>query len=139
MSKIFDNLWIGGVEDVYNPIFIKSVLPTHIINCTVNERMYYGEFICKRNRIELCDDDTDDLNKFINGAKILDEYLNEKDSRVIVHCAAGMSRSVTLVLTWMIMYKKYTFDQAYDYVAEKRSIMRPNKYYINFLKNMYFE
>ncbi len=136
MSKIFDNLWIGGIEDVYDPNFIKNVMPSHIINCTVNERMYYGEFICERLRISLRDDEEDDINLILEGAKKLNDFMEKSNSKVIVHCAAGMSRSVTIVLTWMILYKKYKFNEAYDYVAEKRPIMRPNKYYINFLKSL---
>jgi hypothetical protein len=136
MSKIFENLWIGGVDDVYDPNFIKIVTPTHIINCTVNERMYYGEFICERLRISLKDDDTDDINLILEGAKKLNEFIKMKNSIVIVHCAAGMSRSVTIVLAWMIIYKNYKFKEAYDYVSEKRPIMRPNKFYYNFLKSL---
>lgn len=136
MSKIFDNLWIGGIDDVYDPNFIKSVCPTHIINCTETESMYYGEISCNKIRVPLADYDTDDTNKFIENAKKLDEYMNEPNAKVIVHCAAGMSRSVTLVLTWMIIYKKYKFDEAYDYVANKRPIIQPNNYYMKFLKSL---
>jgi predicted protein tyrosine phosphatase len=138
MSRIFNNLWIGGVDDVYDPTFIKRVMPTHIINCTVNERMYYGEFQCERLRIPLKDDETDDLNMILEGANKLNKFMETPDSNVIVHCAVGMSRSVTIVLTWMILYKKYKFIDAYNYVSEKRPIIRPNKFYMDFLKNLYF-
>jgi hypothetical protein len=136
MSQIFDNLWICGVDDVYRPSFIKSVIPTHIINCTVNERMYYGEIFCERLRIPLRDDHEDDVKLIIEGADKLNEMINKPNSKVIVHCAVGMSRSVTVVLAWMIIHKKYKFDKAYDYVAEKRPIMRPNNFYRNFLKSL---
>ncbi len=136
MSKIFDNIWIAGVEEVYNPTFLKEVIPTHIINCTVNERMYYGEFFCERIRIPLQDNSEDNTKLILEGAKILNEYLLNKDSKVIVHCAAGMSRSVTIVLAWMILYKNYKYTDAYKYVAEKRPIMRPNKFYTDFLKSL---
>ncbi len=136
MSKIFDNLWIAGAEDVYNPNFIKYISPSHIINCTINERMYYGEFLCERIRIPLEDDETDDTKLLLEGANKLNEYLKNKDAKVIVHCAAGISRSVTIVLTWMILYKKYIFDEAYDYVIKKRPFIRPNNYYMKFLKSL---
>lgn len=32
-----------------------------------------------------------------------------RSASVLVHCGAGVSRSTTLVIGWMLKYKKWTF------------------------------
>lgn len=41
-------------------------------------------------------------------------------SRVYVHCNAGKGRSTTVVLCFLLKSKKWTYDQAFEYVKKKR-------------------
>jgi protein-tyrosine phosphatase len=44
-----------------------------------------------------------------------------KKTNVLVHCLAGVSRSVTIVLAYMITKKGCRLDEAYDLVRSRRS------------------
>jgi dual specificity phosphatase 3 len=45
---------------------------------------------------------------------------------VLVHCAAGVSRSPTLVLAFLIVEEKMTLRAAYDLVSSRR-LIQPNE------------
>ncbi|SNX83544.1 uncharacterized protein MEPE_02251 [Melanopsichium pennsylvanicum] len=45
---------------------------------------------------------------------------------VYVHCRAGKSRSVTIVIAYLIHALGWTLQQSYSYVAEKRTAICPN-------------
>ena len=57
--------------------------------------------------------------KFIN-----DNIKNKKN--VLVHCHAGISRSSTIVIMYLMVKYKITIEKAYAYVKSKRPIIRPN-------------
>lgn len=52
----------------------------------------------------------------------------------MVHCLAGVSRSVSLVLSYFIKHKSYTYEEAFNLVKSKRRIIYPNDGFISQLK-----
>jgi protein-tyrosine phosphatase len=49
--------------------------------------------------------------------------VSEPIMQVLVHCMAGVSRSVTIVLAYLIKEKAMGFDQAYALVKNRRRIV----------------
>lgn len=46
--------------------------------------------------------------------------------RVLVHCQAGISRSATICLAYLIMKKQVKLEEAFEFVKQRRSIISPN-------------
>ncbi len=65
---------------------------------------------------------------------IRNALLNKKN--VIVHCAAGMSRSPTLVLAYLMIENKWRFEEAYNHIKSKRPHISPNIGFIKQLKQL---
>ena len=69
-------------------------------------------------------------NTFILNAK-------QRNEKVLVNCAKGMSRSVTIVLAYLMEHEKVllnglqTYEAARKYLIEKRSITSPKKGFVN--------
>lgn len=49
---------------------------------------------------------------------------------VLIHCAMGMSRSVSLVLAFYIVKRGMTYAQAYRWVKERRPSIAPNPAFV---------
>ena len=49
-----------------------------------------------------------------------------EDARVLVHCAAGVSRSASLVIYWMMRSRGIDYDTAYAELVAVRDVVSPN-------------
>lgn len=47
-------------------------------------------------------------------------------SVVFVHCAAGVSRSSSIVIAYLMIDKKMKFQEAYEFVKKRRPVICPN-------------
>ncbi|TKR92876.1 hypothetical protein L596_007444 [Steinernema carpocapsae] len=59
--------------------------------------------------------------------------VKERGGKTLVHCVAGVSRSASLCIVYLVKYEKMTLRQAYHYVKAARPIVRPN---VGFWKQM---
>ena len=75
------------------------------------------------------------VHQILEGAAILRKWISP-ESRVVVHCKAGISRSATVILAWMILYNSFSYEQAFARLREARSIIQPNSFYTDILKSM---
>jgi protein-tyrosine phosphatase len=62
---------------------------------------------------------------------LLSSFRSTDDARlhskpVYVHCRAGKSRSVTLILAYLIKTHRWPLKKAYDFVLDKRKGISPN-------------
>ena len=49
-----------------------------------------------------------------------------KSGSVLVHCAAGVSRSASIVIAYLMRIKGWTYAEAFSYVKSKRFVICPN-------------
>ena len=54
------------------------------------------------------------------------DSVHSKGGRVFVHCHAGISRSATVCIAYLMQQQKLTVDEAYKFVQSKRPIISPN-------------
>lgn len=69
----------------------------------------------------------DDCNQILNPRELgtIFKIINlciEDEKNILIHCLAGKSRSVSVIISYLIVCKGYTFDQAYELLNEKRNI-----------------
>ncbi|KAL0134246.1 hypothetical protein PUN28_001205 [Cardiocondyla obscurior] len=62
-------------------------------------------------------------------------HANLKEN-ILVHCNAGVSRSPTIVIAYLMIIKKLSYDEAYDIVKKERSCIRPNDGFVKQLRNI---
>jgi len=63
------------------------------------------------------------------------DFVVKNDEKILVHCMVGKSRSVSMVMYYLM--RKYRIDssEAYKYVKNNRNLASPNESFINQLKN----
>lgn len=79
-----------------------------------------------RLHINVIDKPSTDLLQYFEAAT---HFIHEQRAQgrvVIVHCRAGISRSATLVLAYLMRYENWDLIQAYDYLHARRPIIWPN-------------
>ncbi|XP_076836275.1 dual specificity protein phosphatase 4 [Brachyhypopomus gauderio] len=62
---------------------------------------------------------------FIEAIEFIDS-VKDSNGRVLVHCQAGISRSATICLAYLMKKKRVRLDEAFEFVKQRRSIISPN-------------
>lgn len=75
-----------------------------------------------------------DLSEFVEASIAIIESARQRCGRVLVHCNAGVSRSATVCIAYLMAIEAMTFPQAYDLVKSKRPCIQPNAGFMRQLK-----
>jgi protein-tyrosine phosphatase len=142
MSEILDDqLFLGDFAQVKvdTRFFIWKKF-THIIN-TASEIQYSPILtqLLTENGIETIKFpmyDTEDYNieKVLEDVLCFMNIILSNGGKIYIHCAMGVSRSATIVIAYLIRHKNMSFDEAYNWVKERRSWIRPNNRFMADLK-----
>ena len=54
------------------------------------------------------------------------DSVKESGGRILVHCQAGISRSATICLAYLIHARRVRLDEAFDFVKRRRQVISPN-------------
>jgi predicted protein tyrosine phosphatase len=80
----------------------------------------------KKLYVRLVDTDSSDIaSHFDSAAQFIHDEI-QAGGRVLVHCAAGISRSTTLILAYLMRYHDHDLRTAFNLVKSKRRVVRPN-------------
>ena len=77
---------------------------------------------------------SDLLSRFEACCEFIDSA-RDKCSSVLVHCAAGVSRSASVVIGYVMYKKKISFNKAYQFVKARRKVISPNPGFVHQLKS----
>jgi len=125
MAEITDFLYLGGLAAARMEDILTKKGITCVINASIEAPDVNYESI-KTTRIKLEDNATCNIGvHFDIVADKIDKVRRER-GKVLVHCVAGISRSATLVLAYLMKYHKMKLIDAHTYVKEKRPLIRPN-------------
>jgi len=121
-----DFLYISGYKTASTASDLQSMKITNIINCSGDlcENLSFSgiNYLTLNIRDNVSENIECLFFKCIN-------YINEakeKKGRVLIHCYKGVSRSVSILISYLIYLYKWTYDEAFDFVQSKRSIANPN-------------
>lgn len=56
----------------------------------------------------------------------LTDSVKQSGGRVLVHCQAGISRSATICLAYLMHTQRVKLDEAFDFVKQRRQVISPN-------------
>jgi len=156
ISEIVPHVFISNWYTSNNPEIIKKYNIKGVI--TIETRPKPEEIInyCKSNNIGfmyiyLPDFETADISKFFNVSYNFMNNFTNKHQNVLIHCYAGISRSSTIILNYMILklfenninIRNENVDDILKYVLyvakSRRRIINPNEGFINQLKHKILE
>lgn len=133
-------LFLGSMNEASDEFLLEKMKVTHILNCTYEIDNYFE----KKNKfkylqVELDDDEEEEIEKHFDKAhKFISKYFislkldqaKEENGRVLVHCLAGISRSSTMVISYIMREYKSSLVDSFHLVKLKRDIIFPNNGFI---------
>jgi len=133
VTLILDYLYLGSAWNAGNLEELRSNGVTHILNVTREIDNYFPASFVYKN-IRVYDEETTDLLKHFDTTYRFIRQAKAARGKVLVHCKMGISRSASVVISYMM--KEYEMDLAATIirVKEKRSVVNPNKSFIKQLE-----
>ena len=64
------------------------------------------------------------------------QFIKKCESNVLVHCSAGVSRSVSIVVAYLMKEKGMSYSDSIHYVRKRRPIANPNYSFVQQLKSL---
>lgn len=129
-TKILPYLFLGSQQDAMSAEQAQINGITYVLNVSLNcpkpPHIQDGHFL----RIPVNDNYSEKLLPYFHDAFQFLDKVREGGSRALVHCLAGISRSPTLAIAYIMRCYHMTSDEAYRYVKDKRPTISPN---FNFL------
>jgi len=126
MSKIFDSLFLGSYQDARNQSFLQRNKVTHVVTVGAELKVLYPKLF-KYLYIAAHDMPQYKLSVYFDQlADFIHNAIDVEKGIVFVHCYAGISRSTSSILAYLIKYHGLTLHEALSLVKSKRSIVFPN-------------
>ncbi|XXG83478.1 hypothetical protein AAC387_Pa10g1218 [Persea americana] len=132
--QIAEDVFLGSVGVASNKDALKNLDVTHILIVARSlEPAYPNDFIYKK--IEVLDSPDTNLEQHFDECFNFIDEAKRLGGRVLVHCFAGKSRSVTIVVAYLMKKYHKSLSQALDLVRSKRPQMAPNQGFMLQLRN----
>lgn len=123
--EILPFLYLGSAYHASECEFLANLHITALLNvsrraseaCTT--RLHY-------KWIPVEDSHTADISSHFQEAIDFIDCVREKGGKVLVHCEAGISRSPTICMAYLMKTKQFRLKDAFDYIKQRRSVISPN-------------
>ena len=116
-------MWISGYDFAHSLPKLRERKIFGICSAVDLSYKYPAEF--EQIKFPLDDCESQNITRIFDDAyKFIEEQ--RKKTNVLVHCAAGISRSSATLISYMMRKYKMDYDTAYKTVKAKRSCIQPN-------------
>jgi len=131
-NQIIPGLYLGSLDDALQHTKIQSRGVTHILTVAQGVKPAFPD-VFRYYVLSLPDSESVDL---LSHFTAVFQFITEGISNggILVHCMAGISRSATLVIAYLMAHEKKTFHQAVELVVSKRPCVSPNSGFVAQLK-----
>lgn len=128
---VLSHLVLGNERDASSMETIKSFGISYILNITARCPNYFeNDSQFKYKRISANDTGSQKLIDHFEEAFQFIEEARANNKVVLVHCMAGISRSVTITIAYLMKYHRMSTNRAYQYLKDMRPAISPN---LNFM------
>ncbi|XP_078386903.1 dual specificity phosphatase 29-like [Cetorhinus maximus] len=145
VNEVWPDIYIGDEVIALDRYTIEKMGFTHILNAAHDHlNVDTGDEFYRDMPIDYYGVDAEDLPRFnlseffYPAAQYIDRALSTTGSKLLVHCAMGRSRSASLVLAYLMIYKNMTVVDAAQQVIKHRCIL-PNHGFLKQLRALDIE
>uniref|UniRef100_A0A6Q2YNU0 Protein-serine/threonine phosphatase n=1 Tax=Esox lucius TaxID=8010 RepID=A0A6Q2YNU0_ESOLU len=123
--EILPFLYLGSAYHASRQDYLSDLGVTALLNVSRRDtRPSKGHYDYKWIPVE--DNVTADISSHFHEAFQFIDHVKQKGGRVLVHCEAGISRSPTICLAYIMSTKRLQLDEAFDIIKRRRALISPN-------------
>lgn len=123
--EILPFLYLGSAYHACRQDYLSDLRITALLNVSRRDsRPAKGQFDYKWIPVE--DSHTADISSHFQEAIDFIERVKEKGGKVLVHCEAGISRSPTICMAYIMKTQRLQLEQAFEVIRKRRAIISPN-------------
>ena len=129
-SQVTNFLYVGNMKDASDPAVLARLGIDHVLNVTTAVPGYTPAATITYKQLHAADNGYQNLRQYFGEAFEFIDLARARGGAVLIHCQAGVSRSPTIAVAYLIKNFPMTMVDAYRFVKTRRSIISPN---LNFM------
>ena len=125
-THIIDNIYLGSAFNASCYSTLKNNNIGLIINLTTDISNYFEKDFIYKN-YPLHDNNKDSIKQYLDQSyqEILNFQNKNNNKNIFIHCFMGASRSVSIVIYYLIKKYEYKIDDAILFIKNKREVVNP--------------
>lgn len=127
--EILPHLVLGCARDSSNLSLLRRLGVTAVLNVSHNCASHFKELF-EYKIIPVQDSHHSDLLSHLSTAFDFINSIKAKSGKVFVHCHAGISRSATVCIAYIMKHMEMCLTKSYDFVKQKRPCIAPNLHFM---------
>lgn len=133
-TQVLPHLYLGNMRDASNVAILGRLNIRYILNVTAKPRTDPLPAGFQYKHLEAADNGFQNLRQFFEEAFAFIDEAKKANTGVLVHCQAGISRSPTIAVAYLMKNYLMAMAEAYKFVKTRRSIISPN---LNFMGQLW--
>jgi len=129
MNEIRPNLYLGSMLAAKNRDLLKLHHITHVLVAAANLPQHFPKELSYMQVPLMDEDHADLLSWFPQCIEFISSAL-ASGGAVLVHCAAGVSRSSSVVIAYLLAKENLSVYSARESVRQKRPVINPNEGFV---------
>ncbi|XP_060097673.1 dual specificity protein phosphatase 5 [Heteronotia binoei] len=123
--EILPFLYLGSAYHASKCEFLANLNITALLNVSRKSSEPFTDQYCYK-WIPVEDNHTADISSHFQEAIDFIDYIRRAGGKILVHCEAGISRSPTICMAYLMKMRKFRLEEAFDYIKQRRSLISPN-------------
>jgi protein-tyrosine phosphatase len=131
--EIIPHLFLGSIGSASNLKQLQNFKITHILCCATGIKNFFPDKF-KYYNLNLLDSEKENIKKFFDESFDFIDKAIKIGGNVLVHCHAGISRSSTIIISYIMKSQKVKLEKALEIIKSKREKASPNQGFLDQLK-----
>uniref|UniRef100_A0A8C6ZKC6 Dual specificity protein phosphatase n=1 Tax=Nothoprocta perdicaria TaxID=30464 RepID=A0A8C6ZKC6_NOTPE len=123
--EILPFLYLGSAYHASKCEFLANLHITALLNVSRRSSEPFTDQYCYK-WIPVEDSHAADISSHFQEAIDFIDCVRRAGGKILVHCEAGISRSPTICMAYLMKTKRLRLEEAFDYVKQRRSLISPN-------------